>query len=324
VCDEHATECWSCERVHCTAHQGTCSDGGHTACVECLTGCAICARTICRKHATMTHEGSPRGARLLCSGCVVCCEGATSEPIGRDEAEACGTCGLFICERHQVRCVVDERPHCSSHIRRSDRSRRFICNEHVASCGHEETDVLFAADEVHACVECRRTSCDRHGAACHGDQRWHCREHLAVLNDLADALGCEQHRSICHVDVRTFSLEGTKQCEVCARTTCRTHMGMCAWCGARVCAKDLHGDRCVTCGKLELADDLPDDVIAALARVSGEARPKQRLVARDGSRFIVQLDLGWTRKVVITVPHGAAASSRVIRHSLFGTTGLTS
>src|SRR5690606_32318913 len=140
----------------------------------------------------------------------------------------------------------DGKPHCSKHIRRSDRSRRFICADHQAACGHEQEDVVFAADEVHACVECRRVSCDRHGAACHGDDRWHCREHLVVLNDLADALGCEQHRSTCHVDGRTCSLEGTKPCEVCTRTTCRTHSNTCGWCGARVCAADTKDGRCVT------------------------------------------------------------------------------
>jgi hypothetical protein len=175
---------------------------------------------------------------------------------------------------------------------------------------------------MHACVECSHVSCDQHGAECHDDRRWHCREHLAVLNDLPDAFGCAQHRSTCFVDGRTFSLAGTTPCEVCARTACRTHTSTCTWCGARVCTKDMQSGRCVTCSQLKLADDIPDDVIAAVARVSGEARAKRRLVARDGSRFVVQLDLGWTRRVVITVPHGGAAAGRVIRHSIFGTQGL--
>jgi hypothetical protein len=73
---------------------------------------------------------------------------------------------------------------------------------------------------------------------------------------------------------------------------------------------------------LKAADDLPDDVIAAVARMSGEDRVKRRMVARDGGRHVVQLDMGWTRKTVITVPHGGATASRLVRHSLFGTTRL--
>jgi hypothetical protein len=80
----------------------------------------------------------------------------------------------------------------------------------------------------------------------------------------------------------------------------------------------MHSGRCATCSRLKEADDLPDDVIAALAGVSADARPKRRLVARDGTRFVVQLELGWTRKLVVTVPYGAAKQSRVMRHSFLG------
>jgi len=272
----------------------------------------------------MTHEDSPRGARMLCSACVVYCEGATSEPVGRDEAEECGTCGNFICTRHQEVCVVDGKPHCSGHIRRADRSRRFVCNAHVAVCGHEEPDVAFASDEIHACVECGRTGCDRHAAACHEDQRWHCRSHLVVLHDLSESLGCSSHHSVCHVDGRTFSLAGTTACDVCTRLTCRTHGSRCSWCGGHVCTADTSGGgRCATCASLHVADDIPDDVLAAVARVSPDGRVRERSIARDGSRFVVQLDLGWTRKIVVVVPHGAAEPSRAMRHSLLGSRQMT-
>jgi hypothetical protein len=45
---------------------------------------------------------------------------------------------------------------------------------------------------------------------------------------------------------------------------------------------------------------------------------------RYGTRFVIQLDLGWTRKLVITVPHGGANATRVIRHSFSGTSALGS
>lgn len=317
MCVEHAAECWSCGRDHCVTHQGQCADG-HDACVECLVACGRCARTVCRKHATTSHEESPLGARVLCSECVVYCEGATSEPVGRDEALACGTCGIFVCERHQVACVVDGSIHCSKHVRRTDRSRKFVCDSHMASCGHEEPDIVFAASEVHACVTCGREGCERHAALCFGDQRWHCRNHLEVLNDQVDALACAEHRSVCHVDRRAFSMEGTSPCDSCGRATCRTHTKSCSWCGGRVCSGELPEDKCLTCRSLATAEDIPHDVIAAIARLRDDLKPKQRLVARDGGRFVIQLDLGWTRRMVVTVPHGAARPVRVLRHSLFG------
>jgi hypothetical protein len=256
---------------------------------------------------------------LLCSNCVVYCEGGTSEPVGRDEAALCGTCGKYICERHQVLCVVDQKPHCSKHLKRADRSRRFICAAHTAQCAREP-GVVFASDEVHACVECGVISCNAHGAACRGDARWHCREHLAALTDVADALACSRHRSTCHIDGSVFSLQGTTPCEICARTTCRTHLHTCRWCGAWVCRTDLTGDRCGTCAKLAPAADISDEVLAAAATVTGEERAKQWLLARDGARFVVQLDYGWKRRMVFSVPHGTATAVRPLRHSLFGST----
>jgi hypothetical protein len=120
----------------------------------------------------------------------------------------------------------------------------------------------------------------------------------------------------------TFSLEGTRPCDVCARSTCQSHIRRCDWCGARTCEQNMSGTRCATSGRLETATDMPDDVIAAVVRVSGDVPPKERRIARDGTRFVVHLDLGWTRRLVITVPYGSAASTRVVRHSLLGSSEL--
>jgi hypothetical protein len=318
VCSEHAAECWSCEQIHCTEHQTFCADGGHITCLDCIVRCGLCERPVCRKHRTTTHVESPRGPRVLCYQCIVPCEGSPSELVGRDEAVRCGTCDRYICERHQVACVVDGSPHCSKHLRRADRSRRFICENHVARCDHEAKEVVHAADEVRACVECARASCDHHGAPCHGDQRWHCREHLETIADVSGAFACAQHRTVCHIDGKAFSLTGTTPCVVCAKPSCGKHIVRCEWCGGRACTNDMRSGRCVTCMSLKEADDLPNDVIAALAGMSGDARPKRRLVARDGTRFVVQLELGWTRKLVVSMPYGAARPNRVVRHSFLG------
>ena len=316
VCEAHAEECFSCGRVHCTEHRGVCSKDHHT-CVECLVPCAVCQRLICRKHRVNTVEEAPLGTRPLCSDCVVYCEGATSEPVGVDEATPCGTCGRHICRHHQVPCVVDHKPHCSSHLRRADRSRRFFCGEHEAHCD-DEPNLLFAADEIHPCVECGSASCNRHGAACHGDERWHCLSHLERLTDRPDAWGCAEHRTVCHVDGRAFSIQGTTPCEICGRLACRTHSDTCSWCGAGVCTKDATAGRCVTCANLRSSDDPPDAVVTAAAALVDRPPVRAWHVARDGGRYVAQLDLGWTRRIVLTVPHGSATATRVIRHSLFG------
>jgi hypothetical protein len=76
--------------------------------------------------------------------------------------------------------------------------------------------------------------------------------------------------------------------------------------------------RCVTCTKLAPTYDPPDEVLAAAAALDGDRKVKQWHVARDGARFVVQQDLGWTRRIVFSVPHGSSEAVRVLRHSLFG------
>jgi hypothetical protein len=317
VCEADADECSSCGLEHCTGHRGRCEGSGHYACVECLASCAICARATCTEHTVTTGEDAPRGARVLCKACVTYCEGATSEPIGIDESTPCDTCGKHICERHQVLCVMDRKPHCSTHLRRADRSRRFVCESHRATCDFEP-EWLFAEDEVHTCVECGKISCNRHGAACHEDDCWHCTAHLAPLQDVTGAAACTEHRTTCQVDGRVFSMTGTAPCEICDRLTCRTHTSTCSWCDAKACSKDMQEKRCVTCTKLAPTYDPPDEVLAAAAALDGDRKVKQWHVARDGARFVVQQDLGWTRRIVFSVPHGSSEAVRVLRHSLFG------
>jgi hypothetical protein len=59
--------------------------------------------------------------------------------------------------------------------------------QHTARSDQEAPDVVFAANEVHACVECAAIGCESHAAMCHADHRWHCLTHLEVLTDELDA-----------------------------------------------------------------------------------------------------------------------------------------
>jgi hypothetical protein len=215
-----------------------------------------------------------------------------------------------------VVCVVDKKPHCSKHMAKSDRSRRFVCDAHRAACDFEP-DLVFASDEVETCVECGKVSCNRHGASCHEDQRWHCAEHLSPLHDVVGSVACAPHRSTCHVDDRAYSLKGTSPCPVCAQLTCKSHLTACTWCGTSACAKDMQGRRCVTCSRLAPNDDPPDELVTAAAGLTS-TRVRGWQVARDAVRHVVQLDLGWTRKIVFSVWHGSSEASQVMKHSVLG------
>jgi hypothetical protein len=64
----------------------------------------------------------------------------------------------------------------------------------------------------------------------------------------------------------------------------------------------------------------PDDALlrAAIAVLGDGGRPKSWKVSRDPTHRVVELDMGWTRRVVFTVRHGAEQPEGVMRHSLLG------
>ena len=322
ACDAHAHTCSSCRRRHCSAHQGECADGGHSACTACLGSCGVCGRVICATHAAKSLPDSPRGSRRLCRDCVVYCEGGSNEPVGRDEVVRCASCEKHVCQNHQAVCAVDQQVHCSKHLRRADRSRRLTCETHRAQCGHEP-HVIFASDEVAPCGTCGTPTCAEHGGVCTGDSLRHCRRHLAKLNDTESEYGCEKHRSVCHVDKRAFTLTGTEPCPVCGLATCQAHTKECGWCGRSVCAPDRRASRrCVTCEQLTETAEPADTVLSAAVRANKGEPPKAKAwrTSRDATHTIVELDLGWTRKLVFTLRHGDVVPDTTMRHWLLGRT----
>ncbi|HEX7089100.1 MAG TPA: hypothetical protein VF192_03135 [Longimicrobiales bacterium] len=321
ACHVHAHTCVACDRAYCSAHQGTCGVTGHHACESCLHACAVCGKSVCELHLTRSTEDAPRGARVLCPDCVVYCEGGTLEPVGRDEVVACASCDRFICEHHQVRCEVDGQPHCSRHLRPSDYSRRLVCERHRAPCAYDPAGI-FAADEVHTCATCGKQACLAHVGECASDSRYHCRHHLEPLVDEPGKLACERHRTTCHLDGRAFSLRGTQPCPICERHACASHSVPCKWCGRRICTGDVSSDRgrCTTCRRLAPIMDPPDAVVMAATFVKHDRAPVRAWrMARDASHIVVEIDLGWTRKVVFSLLHGDTRPAVVVRHSLFGT-----
>jgi hypothetical protein len=323
ACREHAHTCACCRREHCTTHEGECAEGGHLACTSCLAACEICARVVCATHAVMTSAEAPRGARRLCRECTVYCEGGRSEPVGRDEAVRCASCEKSVCSNHRASCAVDQHVHCSTHLRRTDRTRRLVCTAHRATCLYEPHAIL-ASDEVDVCVSCSAVACGEHAAVCVEDGRRHCRTHLTTLKDRPGAMACAEHHTVCHVDKVAFSLGGTTACPVCERYACADHTKRCANCGRAVCTSDLSrgANRCVTCEQLREWDDPSDAAIAAAidARGGQQPRAKEWRMARDATHSVIELSHGWTRRTVLAVRHGDSRAEHVMTHSALGST----
>jgi hypothetical protein len=320
ACSDHARTCPSCHRAHCSAHEGLCDESGHQVCSACLGACAHCGRIICDQHATMSHPDAPRGTRRLCSRCVRSCEGGVGEVVGLDEVTGCASCARVVCEKHQARCAVDGFVHCSTHLRRADRSRRLVCATHRGACLHEPNAVL-ATDEVTTCATCGGTVCVAHAGTCVADQTVHCVTHLAPVRDLPGNLACEVHRTICHVDGGIFSPSGTLACPACGRLHCAGHRRACRNCGRGICTSDFSASgTCATCAKLADTGDLPDEILAAvaMARRGHEAKARGWRSARDANHVVVELDLGWMRRLVVAVPHGGGEAESIVAHSLFG------
>jgi len=320
ACEVHARVCTTCRRSYCSSHETSCTEGGHRACVACVGNCGVCERAVCATHTFQSDITAPRGARRLCRDCMVYCEGGTNEPVGKDEVARCASCDKSVCANHQAACAIDKRVHCSKHLRRTDASRRLVCETHRAQCG-EEAHVIFASDEISACATCGLMNCANHSGICHGDERRHCHTHLTRLFDTPAGLGCEQHRTICHIDKRAYTKTGTSSCPLCDLSVCAEHRRDCKWCGREVCR--THLDRqtlCSTCRSLSPASEPSDALISAGITANGgePATAKSWRTARDASHTVVELDLGWTRRLVFSVRHGDTVPQHVVRQSLFG------
>lgn len=322
TCGEHARTCRICHRAYCSSHEGTCDDGAHSACTACLGSCVICGRTVCDSHALLSLSDAPRGARRFCQSCATTCEGGSGEIVGPDEVEPCASCDRVVCEQHQSRCAVDGKVHCSRHLRRTDRSRRLVCEHDRARCA-QEPNAVFARDEVAPCAACGHPSCDQHLVTCVVDGRRYCSEHAAAVADEPGAYACEGHRSTCHVDGRQYSSNGTRECPCCGRRVCPQHTRECERCRRSICTTDFSSSRsktCATCAKLDPDADPDDLLIAAAVELRGldATPPKDWKVARDAHHLVAELNLGWTRRLVIAVPHGHSRAERAVAHSALG------
>jgi hypothetical protein len=188
-----------------------------------------------------------------------------------------------------------------------------------------EANAVLAADEVFTCTTCRGATCATHSGKCVGDDAVHCLAHLVEVRDVKGAFACEAHRTVCHVDGGIFSMAGTAPCPACGRSHCKAHRRKCPNCGRGVCTRDVgpSGDGlCATCLKLSDEADIPDEILAAVAKARGgsDAKVNRWRSARDARHVVVELDLGWTRRLVLAIPHGGGRAESAVSHSLFGST----
>ena len=317
TCAEHARTCNSCHEPYCTAHEATCSEGNHPACSECVIGCAICGRSVCNEHATMTAMSAPRGQRRLCGACLTECEGGRTEHVGIDEVTRCTRCAKSVCEHHRSTCAVDQSVQCSTHLRRTDASRRLVCEAHRGECAFEP-GAIFASDEVVACTACGEHACTRHSHACVEDGQHYCDKHAVVLRTEPGKFACRAHSTICHVDQSAYRLGATAECPICTKPTCKAHLHVCEWCGRAICVSDMNAmqSRCGTCATLRDVAEPPDRVVDAVASaLESRTTPKRWRVARDATHTVVEVDLGWTRRAVFAVRHGDNVASVGRTHS---------
>ncbi len=321
TCGTHARRCPACRREHCSKHEGECAEGGHRACTACLAACAVCGRVVCTTHGVTTGPGASKGVRRLCRQCTLYCEGGSNEPVGRDEVVRCATCEKSVCTNHQALCAVDHQVHCSKHLRRADRSRRLVCEKHRAQC-NVEVHVIFASDEVASCVSCAKAVCGEHSGVCRVDGEKYCSTHLARMHDSGTDLGCEKHRSVCHVDHRSYTLTGTSACPACGRLTCKEHHRACKSCGRSICLGELPSrePRCATCRHLTAVADPSESLIGASIVANGgqPTTGKSWKVATDATHDVVEIDLGWSRRLVFAVRHSDTTPEFVMRQSLLG------
>lgn len=89
-----------------------------------------------------------------------------------------------------------------------------------------------------------------------------------------------------------------------------------------MCRAELGGgdSKCLTCRKLAPDPDPEDRLITAVLAANGGEPPKAKAwrTARDGTHTVVELDLGWTRRLVVAVRHGESRADVGVRRAVWG------
>jgi hypothetical protein len=296
-------------------------EGGHCACDACSLRCAVCAEDFCADHGIANCRVDDQPAceehARICQSCRMahcsvheglCAEG--NHPACSACLEACGSCGRVVCNRHAQQSVPD-----------APKGSRRLCTACVRYC-EGGTNEPVGVDEVTECASCSKSVCTAHQAVCVVDGHVHCSRHLH-RTDGSRRLVCGEHRVSCAEEpAAIFASDEVAGCPVCGKDVCAQHRAACAYCERQVCRADLAqpSRRCATCAQLVAVADPPEEVVTAARAVTGGGPKASRAwrIARDRSHFVVELDLGFTRKTVFTLRHGDTVPDRIVRHSVLG------
>jgi hypothetical protein len=296
-------------------------ESGHCACDACSTRCSVCAEDFCADHGIASCRVDEQPAceehARVCPSCRmahcsthegVCAEG--DHPACSACLEACGSCGRVVCNRH----TQQSRPDAPKGSRR-------LCTACVRYC-EGGTNEPVGVDEVTQCASCSKSVCTAHQAVCVVDGHVHCSRHLH-RTDASRRLVCGEHRASCAEEpAAIFASDEVEGCPVCGNDVCAQHRAACAYCGRQVCTTDFvqQSRRCATCAQLAASANPPAEVLTAARAVTGGAPKTSRAwrIARDHTHYVVELDLGLTRKTVFTVRHGDTVPDKVMKHSVLG------
>ena len=298
-------------------------EGGHCACDACSLRCPVCAEDFCADHGIancrVDNQPACEEHARVCQSCRrphcsvhegLCAEG--DHPACSACLEACGSCGRVVCNRHAQQSVAD-----------APKGSRRLCTACVRYC-EGGTNEPVGVDEVTQCASCTKSVCTAHQAVCAVDGHVHCSRHLH-RTDASRRLVCGEHRVSCAEEsAAIFASDEVAGCPVCGKDVCAQHRAACAYCGRQVCTTDLaqRSRHCATCAQLVAVADPPEEVVTAARAVTGGGRaPKASRawrIARDRSHFVVELDLGLTRKTVFTLRHGDTVPDGIVRHSVLG------
>ena len=292
----------------------------HGACDACSHRCSVCDEDFCHDHGVAQCRVD---ARPVCDEHVRVCPSCRLEHCTAHEA-VCSADGHNACSACLAPCGSCGRVICNRHAEQSDagapKGSRRLCAECLRHCEGGANEPV-GADEVAECASCGKPVCTAHASQCAVDGHVHCSQHLR-RTDRSHRLVCTRHRVSCALEpMAVFATDELETCPVCGKGTCTEHLAVCSYCGRQVCMADLNQEsgHCATCAQLAATPEPPREAVTAARVVTGGTSKSSRWrVARDRTHLVVEVDLGFRRKAVVTMRPGGDAPESVVKHSLLG------
>lgn len=145
---DEVTECASCGKAVCTAHQAVCAVDGQVHCSQHLRRTDTSRRLVCGRHR---------------AGCAL----ETVAVFASDEVGVCASCGKLVCAGHSAECAEDGLRHCITHLEAlHDVPGSYGCAEHRTQCRVDGPAFAFSLASVSECPICGKGACAGHRAAC--------------------------------------------------------------------------------------------------------------------------------------------------------------